>query len=153
MTNSKRVNSDSLNNEIINAEIMNTEIVNQYSEQYLIETLGLRRILSSHLEVKQTERIIEIFVQNLNDYNYEEKELLQKMILAMKIDLNLIKVSDLNMNNAKASECQISFEMVDDIKSPYHQTYSPRVLLKQSKLKNEAWAFLQRVMQKYQTSS
>ena len=135
---------------------------NSSIKQYLSDTLGLRSYLQDltnsselALDSQSTKKLnlIDIFIQDLNGYNSDEHELLQKMLAAMKIDLNKIKAHDLKDFNPNTVQSVLFFQMVDVITQPENQTYSPRMLLKNLKLKNEAWTFLQKVMKQYQSLS
>ena len=142
--------------------------------QYLSETLGLRTFLQDlknssvdtsvnlsvkspvqdlHSPDKNNLRLLYVFVQDFNNYKPEEHDLLQKMLVAMKIDLTKIRVQDLVDFNANDIQSSLVFQMVDVVVQSENQTHSPRMLLKNLKLKNEAWTFLQKIMKQYQSLS
>lgn len=99
-----------------------------------------------------------IKVEGLSTYLSEEKDLLEKMVAALKIDLNKIKIVDLNA----AVEISASFEVLflDEVSSnvvgntseatanPNQLfTLSPRLLTKKPQLKKQVWGDLQKVIQ------
>jgi len=135
------------------------QIENTSMTQYLSETLGLRTFLqdlkSSSVDSsdKNNLRLLYVFIQDFNNYKPEEHELLQKMLVAMKIDLTHIRVQDLADFNASDIRSSLVFQMVDVVVQSENQTHSPRMLLKNLKLKNEAWTFLQKIMKQYQSLS
>lgn len=118
---------------------------------YVANVLGVKSILlnqdpSTVLPVVP----LLICVQDLASYTEAEEELLTKMIAALKIDLSLIKVVDLNQSNLFQFEFAIQF--FDDMKlnqsssSHITATYSPRYLLKNPQDKKIAWDEMQKVI-------
>ncbi len=118
---------------------------------YVTNVLGVKSILlnqdsSALLPVLP----LLICVDDLPSYATAEKDLLVKMITALKIDLDLIKVVDLKQRGLFQPEFVIYF--LDDLTQNYAvevnaiKIYSAKVLLKDSQYKKQAWNDLQKVM-------
>ncbi len=114
---------------------------------YVENVLGVSSLLLSADPKKAVELLI--LVEGYSAYSAPEKDLLGKMISALKIDLGLIQVTDLE--NAARFQPRFTVEFVD---SPFKEslstsvkTHSPRVLLKTPDLKKSAWDDLQKVIQ------
>ena len=117
--------------------------------EYVENVLGVKSvILSSSTAVDETHLLL-ICVESYADYASDEKDLLAKMIAALKIDLEKIKVVSLSENQKFKSEYLIYF--VDKAEKKFEDTnsittFSPRALLKKPELKKTAWAELQKVI-------
>ena len=121
---------------------------------YVQNVLGVKSILLNQEPVETIkQRPLVIYVENYINYSPEEMELLSKMIAALKIDLNWIRVVDLD-NQEIQSEFTIYFieelNQNDPIEKNIIRTYSPRILLKNSKYKKKAWDDLQVVIKFFQ---
>jgi len=117
--------------------------------EYIENVLGVRSVLISP-DAMSTEILaipLLIAVQDYNSYQVEEKELLGKMIAALKIDPKYIQICDLNHIHEYRPEFQITFaEQVGASQTRLVQTLAPRVLLKKPELKKQAWDDLQPVI-------
>lgn len=118
---------------------------------YVENVLGIKSILLNQVSQEEAQSIpLLVCVENLVNYTLEEKDLLAKMIGALKIDLQLIKVVALNETEKYKPDYSIYF--LDDInqnisdKINMVKTYSPRFLLKNSDYKKNAWNDLQKVI-------
>lgn len=121
---------------------------------YVQNVLGVKSILLNQEPVETIKQSpLVIYVENYINYSPEEMELLSKMIAALKIDLNWIRVVDLD-NQEIQSEFTIYFveelNQNDPIEKNKVRTYSPRILLKNSKYKKKAWDDLQVVIKFFQ---
>ncbi len=112
--------------------------------KYFNEVLGVTQVLVDASPVSLTPRAGFVFiVENYVSYTADEKELLMKMIAAMKLDIAQVQIQDLNQSSAdEAARC---IYLVDQPGAD--QSYSPRVLIKNPKLKKTTWDFLQTKMQ------
>ncbi len=118
---------------------------------YVVNVLGVKSILLNQESTTVLQVVpLLICVDHYSDYSVEEKDLLARMIAALKIDLQLIKVIDSNQSTLFQAEFTIYFQ---DEPSQNSQptantvmTYSPRTLLKNSQYKKNAWDELQKVM-------
>lgn len=121
--------------------------------EYLENVLGIKTILQSvdlfSEEVTATELLF--CVQDYENYSEEEKDLLQKMISAVKVDASRLKVCDSKNIKRYETECLVIFEDIPQqntnlsAKFAIH-TFSPRVLLKKPELKKQAWTDLQKIL-------
>lgn len=118
---------------------------------YVENVLGVKSILLNQTSQKEALSVpLLVYVENLENYNPEEKDLLAKMIGALKIDLQLIKV--LSLNESEKIRPDYSIYFLDDVKQDISnqmnivKTYSPRFLLKNSDYKKNAWNDLQEVI-------
>lgn len=121
---------------------------------YVQNVLGVKSILLNQEPVETIKQSpLVIYVENYINYSPAEMELLSKMIAALKIDLNWIRVVDLD-NQEIQSEFTIYFieelNQNDPIEKNKVRTYSPRILLKNSKFKKKAWDDLQAVIKFFQ---
>jgi len=90
-----------------------------------------------------------VSVENLEQYSAEERDLLEKMISALKIDLSKIKVCDVALANDYEFAYLIQFS--ESLSASAHTenvliTHSPRVLLKNPSLKKQVWNEFQAVI-------
>jgi hypothetical protein len=117
---------------------------------YVIDVLGVREILLEGHPAESLEQIpLLILVQDYATYSEEEKELLVKMIGAMKIEAQKIAVTDLSQRTVESSQYALYLcDEVGDENCPANeiQTYSPRILLQRPELKKPAWSALQKMM-------
>ena len=121
---------------------------------YALNVLGVKSLYldsaaTSH-ETAQESIPLLVTVAKLSTYNPEEKELLEKMVAALKMDLNQIKIVDAEVPTTTAYNFLLSLSDSPDLNSqiPNHiSTYSSRILLKDSSLKKKAWNDLQKVIQ------
>lgn len=113
---------------------------------YVTDVLGLKSILLDASE--KSPIILLVQVQDYEDISNEENELLQKMLAALKFDLQKIKIVDQNEPN-QAAEYTLRMSHSPDFsihKKNTYQTLSPRSLLKNPDKKKDAWAELQRLI-------
>lgn len=113
--------------------------------KYFNEVLGVSQVLTESHSVSAASSGVSFafIVENYLDYKVDEKELLMKMIAAMKLDMSIVEIQDLSQSLVSA-EARIVY-LVDQ-PGP-DQSYSPRVLMKNPKLKKATWDFLQTKMQ------
>ena len=117
---------------------------------YVVNILGVKSLLLN----QETTGLLQVVpllvcVEDYASYTGTEKDLLAKMIGALKIDLNLIKVIDLNQRAIFQSEFSVYFlEDVNNrvIEVNRVQTHSPRFLLKNPQYKKQAWEDLQKLI-------
>lgn len=129
---------------------------------YLKKVMGVNQILAEDIsedihfnqsfdnsiqEVIKTP--IVVWVENLKNFNENEKLLLANMLKAMKIPEGSMAVYDLQgKENYTISSDSIQFEMVKKPQTE-NQTFSPEMLNEKSELKKDAWSFLQKIMRKF----
>lgn len=114
---------------------------------YVSQVLGVKNIFISPGESLDSVPLL-IVVENLAAYSAEEKELLDKMVTALKQDPSQIKIADM------ASEPKINFEfVVRFVSSPQPNAnenqlnvFSPQVLLNKPELKKQVWSDMQNVI-------
>ncbi|MCC2679041.1 MAG: hypothetical protein K0R29_1617 [Pseudobdellovibrio sp.] len=90
-----------------------------------------------------------VSVENLAQYSADERDLLEKMISALKIDLNKIKVCDVSQVANFEFAYLIQFSEAPVAASNSENvliTHSPRVLLKNPALKKQVWNEFQTVI-------
>lgn len=111
--------------------------------KYFNEVLGVSQVLTESPSASVSSSAPFVFiVENYLDYKADEKELLMKMIAAMKLDMSLVEIQDLSQSSVSAEARSVY--LVDQPGSD--QSYSPRVLMKNPKLKKATWDFLQTKM-------
>lgn len=120
--------------------------LNQYVT-FLTETLGIQSILTVDAKISGTEvtEIVKVLfaVEDLETYQKDELELLNKMIGALKLnesDFKMSRLLDLEKNPAQ----QIIIFKNKPVQS--NEVYSARVLLKQPDFKRKAWDDLKRLL-------
>lgn len=124
---------------------------------YIENVLGVKQIYLDAADQPVIEADLLVLVQNLNSMSEAERDLTDKMIASMKIDLNLIKVLDesdsKNKNiNARFILTLLNTQQLPPVSAGDRQvTYSAGVLIKQTQLKKEAWAHLQKVIAFYKS--
>lgn len=121
---------------------------------YVIDVLGIKTLL---LEPKAAAEIamavnLLVCVEHYTSYNEQEKELLLKMLSAMKIEPAQMRIIDsVNAESTTYRYCLDLRDQLSDEKLPPQiiQSYSPRTLLKKPELKKTAWSDLQKIMALY----
>lgn len=135
---------------------------------YVSDVLGVKSILLNKelSESRESTGILSgtmqvvpllIYVANLNDYTADENDLLTKMIGALKMAPESIKVISLDIlyNETEKFQSNFTIYFLDELnKSNGFQvssenvitTYSPRFLLKNPEYKKNAWNDLQKVI-------
>ena len=120
---------------------------------YFKNVLGVSAVLSTSKDANlaatsaqhRAMRKLTFVIENLAGYSALETDLLNKMIAAMKLDADSFQIVDLVDIAAISSDAgQDYIYLVDQPGSG--QTYSPRQLIKNPKLKKQAWDFLQTKM-------
>ncbi len=113
--------------------------------EYVEKVLGVKSLLLD--QVTQTDLLF--CIQNLATYSEAEKELLHKMISAIKLDSEQTKCCDLSQRNQ--FQARLAMLLIDDwapqntLNSDILSAFSPRILLKKPELKKLAWAELQKI--------
>lgn len=124
---------------------------------YVENVLGIKSILLNPTSVQESVKTpLLICVENYLNYTPEEKDLLAKMIGALKIDLQKIKVMPLDESVKCPSDFSVYFlEKLDQITANENTvtTYSPRILLKNAEFKKNAWNDLQKVITYFKQSN
>lgn len=90
-----------------------------------------------------------VSVENLSTYAPEEKDLLEKMVSALKIDLQKIKICDISKADSFESAFTIRFSdnlSGSSLTENSLTTFSPRTLLKNPSLKKQVWNEFQTVI-------
>jgi ABC-type transporter Mla subunit MlaD len=125
---------------------------------YVAEVLGVKALYveaSDRNAAQKTAAPLVVAVENLNNYSADEKDLLEKMVAALKIDLNKIKIIDLQTHSDYKYEFLLMFsenpQAADMENKNTLTTYSPRVLVKNTTLKKQVWSELQKVIQYFST--
>ena len=122
--------------------------------KYVQEVLGIRQIFtkSSSMESAVQENItVLIAVKDLKSYNLEENNLLEKMISALKLTPEQMLIID-RADLAPLSRYRLNLndEAADSLTTDpsLFNTWSPRHLLQNPGLKKDAWAVMQKLLQK-----
>lgn len=116
---------------------------------YVENVLGVKSLLIKPAGGRQSIPLL-IAIENYSGYNSAEKDLLAKMISALKIDLQRIHVVDLALRENHNFDFSLVLldspdqNTANDLKSI--TSYSPRILLQNSEFKKKAWSDLQKVM-------
>ena len=129
---------------------------------YVENVLGVKSILLEHQHDHEEDQKLKvspllILVDNYLGYTVDENELLAKMIAALKIESELIRVFQLNKSEIlRTNQAEFTIFFVDDIHQELNKeslnmtnkiiTHSPRFLLKNPKYKKKAWDDLQEVI-------
>lgn len=122
------------------------------------DVLGIKNLMidqSSQKKDAKSSYVILVLVEDFMGYNAEEKDLLNKMLAALKMDLTLFKVLDSIEEHSNDFKFEIQFlDEVPNQEIPKNKiiTHSPRVLLSEPKLKKQAWDQLQKVIYFYQNN-
>lgn len=127
---------------------------------YVANVLGVKSVLLNQ-DITTLLPVVPLLIsiESFATYNSDEKDLLSKMIGALKIDLQLIKVVDLSQSSLFQPEYVIYFldEPVDNaetnLSAKLIKTYSPRFLLKNPKYKKNVWEELQKVILYFNNSN
>ena len=125
--------------------------------EYVENVLGVKQIYLDAADQPTIEGDLLVVVQNLNSMPANEKELLEKMVASMQIDLNLIKIIDQSECKNKKISARFVLTMLNSQQLPIasepnkQNTYSASVLIKQTQLKKEAWSQLQKVIAFYKS--
>ncbi|MBC7742459.1 MAG: hypothetical protein H7061_09690 [Bdellovibrionaceae bacterium] len=125
---------------------------------YVREVLGVQSLFAMPAVVEpELEVPLIIYVQDYLSYTAAEKNLLQKMLLALKVPL--LQMHLLDFNDPKKIKYQIRVCLTDQ-KPPAGttdandiHTLSPRVLLQNTALKKVAWDDLQKVLLFFQSKN
>lgn len=121
---------------------------------FVSQTLGVNSIFFESIAKSAESVNIKIFfaVESFENYNEEEKELLQKMINAVKIPSENYIIGQLQDAQKNSYACVVYFSDRPDSKfistdsKIEINTYSPRLLLKSPDLKKATWEDLQKVI-------
>lgn len=121
---------------------------------YVINVLGVKSVVLSDLQAHTNKEADLLFViESYLNYTADEKDLLGKMIAALKIKQEKIQVVDSSENNSYQAKFKVYFVDQYVKNSTFAEcevkTHSPRFLLKNADFKKEAWADLQKVIQFY----
>lgn len=113
---------------------------------YVTEVLGIRSILQAP-ETRGAAPLL-ILVEDFSAYSSEEKDLLAKMISALKLDPKILRVSE-ESTGETGDKFTLYFQDKPGAENSAEKmfTYSPRVLLREPSLKKKAWDDLQKVIQ------
>jgi hypothetical protein len=125
--------------------------------EYVANVLGVK---SLYIDSSVTDSInsnlvpLLISVEGLASYQAEEKDLLEKMVAALKIDLNNIKIMDAGAEYLEENRYDFLIQFQNNPERGDRErilsTYSPRTLLKSPELKKQAWSDLQKAIQFFQ---
>lgn len=125
---------------------------------YVRQVLGVKTILSNEPTATETLAIpLLVYVEDFKNYLPPEKELLDKMLAALKRSPTDMHILDLN--DVITAQAGVTLYLTDELKvgrelaaNEIH-TYSPRILLKDAGLKKAAWAQLQKILLYFQQST
>lgn len=120
----------------------------QYLSEYLQKTLGVSQILNQNSEQSlSTEPSVDLgfFIEEYPTYSEAEKDLLQKMITAMKLHEDQYRILDLSEKSNSENNFKIIVEFRNHPSNDL-QTYSPRNLLAHPENKKNTWDFLKKIM-------
>jgi DNA polymerase III psi subunit len=118
---------------------------------YLNEIVGIKSVMIEPNVSDFQKFSLLIKVQNLSTYNADAMALLEKMITALGLEKDGIKVADYDLVPSNLQpEYILSFVLNPDLvvaKSINEiVTYSPEVLLKNPQLKKQAWDQMQKIV-------
>lgn len=119
--------------------------------EYVSQVLGVKSILNDLQSSSTTQQVpLLVCIERYATYDQNEKELLFKMISALKIDQKNIVLIDLEDINNYQAQFYVYFidqqQQKNSTEDNLVQTYSPRFLLKNSEFKKNAWNDLQKVI-------
>ena len=120
----------------------------QYLSEYLQKTLGVSQILNQNSEQSLSiEPNVDLgfFIEEYQTYTHVEKDLLNKMIQAMKLSENQYQILDLSEKNNSQVNFKMKIEFRNQPTSDF-QTYSPRNLIVNPENKKNTWEFLKKIM-------
>jgi hypothetical protein len=119
---------------------------------YLSHTLGIKTLLLDPRSTEQTVPLL-VLVDALSSYSADEKDLLEKMLSALKIPQHQIQIAELSEGvQISALQTLVLCDAPETANStavtPTTQitTYSPRVLLKKPQLKKTTWEEMQKII-------
>lgn len=123
---------------------------------YVENVLGVKAVLvpeaaPAAVSSAQPEVPLLIAVEALTAYNAAEKELLQKMLAALKLEQVETKVVDRAEADGLAAGFRVDFlDQPEALRAEASEneltTWSPRRLLRQADFKKQAWSDLQKVI-------
>lgn len=113
--------------------------------EYVQKVLGVRSVVLSASSEPDLVCDLWIQIQDFGSYVEAEKDLLQKMISAMKLEAYTIQITDLNVTERISALMTLRF--VDQPEGA-DETFSARVLLLKPELKKKTWADLQDVVKR-----
>lgn len=130
----------------------------QQLQKYFSDVLGVREILVQQTPAPTTSRII--FLDEKGIRTAEGKDLLEKMIGAMKLDEGEYKILEIdiseistNLELLEAAQTTMSFSktLTSFITNNFprinlESTFGPEELLKKPELKREVWESLKKIM-------
>ena len=113
---------------------------------YVKDILGIKYLFLNSKNSHAKKLLIS--VTDLNTYNLEENELLQKMILALKLEASDFIISDEKVLNQQEASyfLRLSDVVSDSTSTNVISTYSPRILLKNAHFKKKAWSDMQNLL-------
>lgn len=124
--------------------------------KYLTDILGIKKIYLEQETVAKVDIII--YVENYGSLSLAESELLKKMIEALKLEQQSIKILDLqNETLNQASLFQIylvnnPLHMQNKISKNTVVTFSPTILNVKTQFKKEAWNEMQKAIAFFRTT-
>lgn len=127
------------------------EIYFDYVQNILgVKQVVLERTVSSSEQVVNSNFELLISVTDLNNFAPDESALLYKMIGALQLPAERYAVCDACDAHLFSSPFILSFaETSAELDNGHNvQTFSPRILLKKPELKKQAWADMQKILQK-----
>lgn len=117
---------------------------------YVQNVLGVKAIMreAGDAEASAVRPALWVRVQNLSTYSEAEKDLLSKMLAALKLGPSLYFVVETGSREDQALSSELVLEFADERieVSGKVLTYSPRTLLQKGDLKKVAWADLQKII-------
>ena len=123
--------------------------------EYVRDVLGIKSLHGVPQAKVEIPKIpIVIYVEDFLNYNTNEKELLHKMLGALKVPLLQMQIFDLKDPVQITYEMRICLTDEKQTRSPIPpneiNTFSPRKLLQNAALKKVAWDDLQKVLLHFQ---
>ncbi|MBY0453045.1 MAG: hypothetical protein K2P92_08420 [Bdellovibrionaceae bacterium] len=116
---------------------------------YVQNVLGVKAIMR---DAGDTPNLIQkplvVRVQGLSSYTEAEKDLLSKMLAALKLDPSVYAVVETGGDEEKNFTSNLILDFVDERTEVSDRvlTYSPRTLIQKPDLKKIAWADLQKII-------
>ncbi len=117
---------------------------------YVANVLGIKTVMFDQAEFKNETVPLLLVVQDLSTYSDPEKELLEKMIAALKMDPKILRLVDLR--EAATVQRGYTIEFLDEAgvsEGTVRRVFSPRTLLQKPALKKQAWDDLQKVIRHF----
>lgn len=126
--------------------------------EFVENVLGIKQVLLDRTVEAMAEEIaagtppqeiqILISVQDLENYSAPEKDLLYKMIQALKLKPESYLVIDTANKTGYLAQHELSFsDKPQPSTADLIETYSPRVLISKPTLKKSAWTEMQKLLQ------